>query len=737
MFRRALVVFSLSLWALASSAQEPARAALEPIDLFRLDYLMVAGAEDPQAWLDAERYLVFDAGPRALPGQGTPTWSAVTARSGKRERYVDRRALGKALQEVLGSTDGLDAALGDAGAWTWNATHTQFVVNVQQDLFLGTREGTVRRLTATPKTVEEGVQVSPDGAWVSFVADYNLHLAPVAGGDVRALTKEGHSDLFFGRLDWVYQEELYGRGNFQGYWWSPDSKHLALLKLDESPVQEFVLVRESPARPAVEKTNYPKTGEPNPIVEIGAITIADGSVRWFDTTAYPATDRLVVRVTWAPDGKEVLFQVQNREQTWLDMLAGDPQAGTVRKLWREDSDCWVEAGPEPVWLAGGASFLWLSERDGFRHLYHIARDGKLLGRLTEGEWQVKKVVGTDEAKGVVYATTDRASPLQTHLEAVPLAGGEPRRITAGDGTHDVTMAPDHATFVTRWSNVKTPPCVFLRDLEDAELRVIARANTRLLRNYDLAEPHFVQVPTRDGFPMEAMVLKPRGFTEGVKYPVLQHTYSGPHAPRVRDEWGGRDFLWHQLLAQQGYVVFTCDNRSASGKGRKYAKACWRKLGQSELPDLEDAVDWLVQQGYADPARFAIWGWSYGGYQTLFNLTHSTKWKAGIAVNPVTDWRNYDTIYTERYGGLPKDQEGYEAGSCVAAAGNLTGSLLLLCASMDDNVHMQNSLQFLAALQQAGKDCDFMVYPGVRHGIEDLQQQLHLFARFRRFLREKL
>ena len=381
MFRRAVVVFSLSLWAPALSAQEPARAALEPIDLFRLDYLMVAGAEDPQAWLDAERYLVFDAGPRALPGQGTPTWSAVTARTGKRERYVDRRALGKALQEVLGSADGLDAALGDAGAWTWNATHTQFVVNVQQDLFLGTREGTVRRLTATPKIVEEGVQVSPDGAWVSFVADYNLHLAPVAGGDVRALTKEGHSDLFFGRLDWVYQEELYGRGNFQGYWWSPDSKHLALLKLDESPVQEFVLVRESPARPAVEKANYPKTGEPNPVVEIGAITIADGSVRWFDTTAYPATDRLVVRVTWAPDGKEVLFQVQNREQTWLDMLAGDPQAGTVRKLWREDSDCWVEAGPEPVWLAGGASFLWLSERDGFRHLYHFARDGKLLGRL--------------------------------------------------------------------------------------------------------------------------------------------------------------------------------------------------------------------------------------------------------------------------------------------------------------------------------------------------------------------
>lgn len=737
MLRHALPACWPLLFVAPLFAQSTTPKLLAPIDMFRLDYLMVAGAEDPKDWLDAGHYLVFDAGPRSMPGQGTPTWSAVEARTGKRERFVDRKALGKSLQELLGSSEGLDEALADGAVWTWNATHTQFVINAKNDLFLGGRDGVVRRLTNTPTDPEVGVQVSPDGVWVSFIAKYNLHLAPVAGGEVRALSTGGHDDLFYGRLDWVYQEEVYGRGNFQGYWWAPDSQHIALLKLDESPVQEFVLVRESPARPEIEKTNYPKTGEPNPIVEIGAIAVADGSTRWFDVSRYPKEDRLVVRVTWAPDSKEVLFQVQGREQTWLDMLAGDPASGAVRTLWREGSDCWVEAGPEPIWLASGASFLWLSERDGFRHLYHFARDGKLLGRLTEGEWQVKKVVDTDEAKGVVYVTADRDSPLQTHLYAVSLTGGEPQRITQGDGTHEVTMAPDHSMFVTRWSNVKTPSSVFLRDLQDQELRAIAKPKTQLLNGYDLAEPHFVQVKTRDGFPMEAVVLKPAGFVEGKKYPVLQHTYSGPHAPRVRDEWGGRDFLWHQLLTQQGYVVFTCDNRSASGKGRKYAKACWRKLGQSELPDLEDAVDWLVQQGYADPSRFAIWGWSYGGYQTIFNLTHSTKWKAGIAVNPLTDWRNYDTIYTERYGGLPKNEKGYEDGSCVAAAGNLSGSLLLMCASMDDNVHMQNSLQFLKALQQSGKDCDFMVYPGVRHGIEDLQQQLHLFARFQRFLKEKL
>jgi dipeptidyl-peptidase-4 len=724
-------------WLFLALSPLPAQQKLQPIDMFRLDFLAVAGAEDPKAWLDGEHYLVFDAGPGAMPGRGVPTWSRVVARTGKRAPYVDARAVGKSLAALLGSDEGLGEALADADAWTWNAAHTQFVVNVRDDLFAGGLDASVRRLTDTPKSPEVGVAFSPDGGNVAFVADHNLHVVPGAGGPVRALTKDGHADLFFGRLDWVYQEELYGRGNFQGYWWSPDGKRIALLKLDESPVQEFVLVRESPARPEVEKTNYPKTGEDNPIVDIGVVDVADGTIRWFDVAKYPPQDRLIVRVTWAPDSREVLYQVQNREQTWLDLLAGDAATGAVRTLWREDSDCWVEAGPEPVWLAGGERFLWLSERDGFRHLYQFGRDGKEQPRLTQGQWQVKKVIAADEAAGVVYVTGDRDSPLQTHLYAVPLAGGEIRRITAGDGTHDVTMAPDHATFVSRWSNVATPPTVLLCDLQGQSLRTIAKPRLELLKPYGLQPPRFVQVPTRDGFPMEAAVYKPVGFVEGKQYPVVQHTYSGPHTPLVRDQWGGRDYLWHQLLTQQGFVVFVCDNRSASGKGRTYAKACWRDLGRSELLDLEDAVGWLGKEGYADPSRIAIWGWSYGGYQTIYNLTHSTKWKCGVAVNPVTDWRNYDTIYTERYGGLPKDQAGYERGSCVTAAADLHGSLLLLCGAMDDNVHMQNSLQFLKALQQAGKDCDFMVYPGVRHGIEDLQQQLHLFGRFQRFLREKL
>ncbi|MFN3241896.1 MAG: DPP IV N-terminal domain-containing protein [Planctomycetota bacterium] len=728
-----LALLSLVAGGLASIAA--AQRPLQPIDMFWLEFSMTNGAEEPLDWLDGDHYFVFDAG--AGRGNGPKQWWCVTSRTGRRDWFLRTEEVADKLAALLGGREHLPA-LQDEGTWTWMDSRDGFVVNVGGDLFAGSITGTLVRLTDTPDSEEVGVRFSPDGKSVAFIADYNLHVVPFAGGDVRALTTEGHGDLFYGRLDWVYQEELYGRGNFQGYWWSPDSKRIALLKLDESPVEEFVLVSDVPARPKVERTNYPKVGEPNPIVEIGAIDVASGETSWFDVSDYPEEDRLVVRVTWTPDSSEVFFQVQNREQTWLDMRAGDVASGTSRLVWRETSDCWVEAGPEPVWIEGGASFLWLSERDGYQHVYRFARSGKAQGRLTEGDWQAKELVAVDEEAGCAYVLSDKDSKVETHLYRVPLAGGEMQRITKGRGTHDVDMAPDHKTFVTHWSDAETPERVSLRDLEDNEVRAIAQPNTKLMRPFGLQFPEFVQVETRDGFPMEAMLIKPRDFDADKRYPVVQFTYSGPHAPRVRDRWGSRDFLWHNLLAQKGYVVFCCDNRSASGKGRKFAKACWRRLGQSELEDLSDGVDWLVEKGIADPKRVAIWGWSYGGYQTLYNLTHSKKWAAGVAVNPVTDWRLYDTIYTERYGGLPSNNaEGYEKGSVTNAAKDLHGKLMLIAGAMDDNVHMQNSFQFLHAMQQAQKDCDFMVYPRVRHGIGDLQQQVHLFTRFEKFLKENL
>lgn len=731
---------SLIAWLLAGLAAQAPKAPklLEPIDLFRLDYFLVAGAEDPRFWLDATHYAVLDGG-KAAPGRAVANWSVVDAKDGSRASLVDGKRLRGELKTLLPAVaaEALEAALAEAGNWTWDANHTRFVLSVHGDLLLGGRDGAVQRLTDSPAVEESCVSFAPDGAAVAWVAGNNLWLATTADGAVRALTTEGNDHLFYGRLDWVYQEELYGRGNFQAYWWSPDSARIALLRLDESPVPEFVLVDDQPARPKVERVHYPKAGEANPNVDLGILDVRDGSTRWCDLEAYPIADRLIVRVTWAPASNRVLFQLQDRAQTWLDLMAVDAATGVVTRQWRETSDCWVEAGPEPRFLADG-SYLWLSERDGCRHVYHYTAGGDLQAQLTRGEWQVKEIVDVDAAAGCAFVLADKDSPLETHLYRLQLEDGELQRITKGRGTFAVSMAPDHATFVARWSSAETPPSVTVRDLDDRVLREVAAPRGSTLRGFALGRPEFVQVPTRDGFLMEAMLIKPADFDATRRYPIVQHTYSGPHTPRVRDEWGGADLLWHHYLAQRGHVVFVCDNRSASGKGRKHARACWRQLGQSELADLSDAVDWLGQQPFADTSRVALWGWSYGGFQTLYNLTHSQRWKCGIAVNAVTDWRNYDTIYTERYQGLPADNAaGYDASSVVAAVGNLSGHLLLIAAAMDDNVHMQNSLQFLRAMQAAGKDCDFMVYPGVRHGIEDLQQQIHLRRRMERFLKERL
>jgi dipeptidyl-peptidase-4 len=704
-------------------------------DLFALDYTMVFPFEDPKSWLDNAHYLVFDGGKPDV--QDNKQWFAVDAKTGQRLPLYDRATVTRELaaQKDL-DAEAVAKALDDDDKYHWNETHTACVLAAGGELFKIAADSHVARLTTLPGE-KVGEQFSPDGKWVAFVHDYDLKIVPANGGDVRALTEKGSADLLHGRLDWVYQEEVYGRGNFQGYWWSPDSSQLAVLELDESPVQAFTIVPSEPARPKPEQTKYPKTGEANPKARLGLVAAAGGPVRWFDLAQYPDDDRLIVRVTWAPDSREVFFQVQNRAQTWLDLEAGDVISGGTRRVFREDSDCWVEAGPEPKFSADGQQFVWPSERTGHRHLYRYGRDGALLSAITQGDWQVKEVKALD-ASGTIWFTGDKSSPLQTHLYRVPFAGGEVKAVTSGRGTHDVTMSPDCAQFVSRWSSVTTPQTVRLYTADGSIARTIAAPRTELLTPFVLADPEFVQLKARDGAPLEAMLLKPRGYEAGKRYPVVQHTYSGPNSPKVHDEWGSRDYLWHQLLSQKGYLVFLCDNRSASGKGRAATKACWKNLGASELADLQDGVHWLVEQGLADPARVLIWGWSYGGYQTLFNLTHSKVWKAGIAVNAVSDWRNYDTIYTERYAGLLRENaSAYKRSSPVAAADQLHGRLLLICAAMDDNVHMQNSLQFLAALQQAGKDCDFMVYPGVRHGIEDLPQQLHLFARMTRFVEQNL
>ncbi len=685
-------------------------------------------------WLsDGRHYLQR----RADPSQAQ--WLKVDALTGQSEPFFDVAKMEAAFAKLPGLSAEDAKRIARRPFFQMNEGRTAALINYANDLFyyqFGSE--TAVRLTNTAEE-EVGEEFSPDGRMVSFVRNYNIYLVEIATQRERALTSDGHAKLLNGRLDWVYQEELYGRGNFKGYWWSPDATKIVYLQLDEAPVMDFVVVDHLPLKQTIETTSYPKAGTPNPSVRLGVVSAAGGETRWIDLFKYQSAEPLIVRVDWKPDGKKVVFMVQNREQTWLDLNFADPGTGKVETAFRETSPAWVERdGHEIVhWLKDG-SFLWTSERNGWKHIYHYSADCQLIRPLTSGKWEVRSVHGVDEEQGWVYFSATERSHIGSDVYRIKLDGSGLTRLTEAAGTHQANFNPTFTHFIDIWTDATTPPQVRLHAADGKLVRVIDENKVEVLKQYKLSKPEFLQVKTRDGFLMEAMMIKPPDFDSRKKYPVFVHIYGGPHAPQVRNAWGGVNYLWHQMLAQKGYLVWVCDNRSASGKGMESAWPIYKNLGELELRDLEDGLAWLKQQPYVDGSRIGINGWSYGGYMVAYALTHSTSFKIGIAGAPVTDWHLYDTIYTERYMATPQNNPaGYEKSSAVKAAKNLHGKLLLIHGAIDDNVHLQNSIQFIYQLQRAGKQFELMLYPRSRHGITDPLLVKHMREMMLKFILENL
>jgi dipeptidyl-peptidase-4 len=610
----------------------------------------------------------------------------------------------------------------------FNSTRDAFLLTITDDLYaytISTRVAT--RLTASAGAKTDAT-FSPDGRSVAFIKNHNIFVAGTHVSGERALTLDGTAQLLNGRLDWVYSEELYGRGNYRAYWWSPDSSHLAFLQLDEKAVPEYTLIDDMSYHPNIARWNYPKAGDPNPVVRLGVVSTATGSLRWIDTTKY--TDFLIVSVGWTPDSRDVVYQVQDRGQTWLDLNRAAIETGAPRNILRETSGAWVErwqdASVDPIWLKDG-SFLWLSERSGWRHFYHYRANGSMIGPVTRGDWEVRRTHGVDPAGVWAYFTSTTHSPIGLDLYRVRVDGSALERVSRTAGRHLVFVNPSRTLFLDSWSNTITPPQVRLHATQTGDMvRIVDANDVAALKEHSLSTPELMQVKTRDGFVMEAMLIKPPDFDPTRRYPVYQFTYAGPHAPQVLNAWGGTDFLYHQLLAQRGIIVWICDNRTASGKGMQSAWPLYKNFGALELQDIEDGIAWLKRQPYVDGSRIGIAGVSFGAYMTLYALTHSRSFAMGIAEGAITDWRSYDTIYTERYMGLPRDNpEGYRRSSPRFSASNLRGELLLVHSTLDDNVHPQHAMQLAYELQQAGKSFRMMMYPRSSHGVSDPESAMHL------------
>lgn len=680
----------------------------------------------------------------------------VDAITGNAEPYFDSEALVNALLRVGVKADEAKSMANNA-ATSFNDQETGIVLNHASDIWyydVGTKA--LKRLTNN-RDEEKEADFSPDGRHISFVRGNNLFVVDVAKANEKQLTRDGKvgdKPIYNGYLDWVYEEELYGRGQRRGYWWSPDSKYIAFLRLDEANVPLFVLTNDVPNNQIVEKENYPKAGDPNPTVRLGIVNVGKttlpstrnvpgigsklpptlqrfgDAVRFADTSNYKTEDLLIARVAWGPDSRNVLFQALNREQTFLDLNAAGLD-GKVRKVFTEETPAWVEVYDNPAFVDRGphnGTFVWQSARSGWTHLYLYDNDGKLVRQLTSGKWEARALLGVDKQNGWAYFSGTKDSYIAENIYRVSLAGGEVQRLSRGDGWHAASFNRDFTHYFENWSDALTPTQTRLFKADGTLERVLNENNPTVLRNYKLSRPEFLNVRTRDGFEMEAMMIKPPDFDPRRKYPVFQFTYAGPHAPSVANRWGGNRGMWFQMLAQKGYIVWVLDNRSASGKGQESAWPIYKEMYRLELRDLEDGVNYLRSLPYVDDNRIGLHGWSYGGSMTSYAMTHSKMWKMGIAGGTGTDWRLYDSIYTERYMMMPQNNpKGYDDSSIVKAAKNLHGRLLLIHGLMDDNVHPQNTIQFANELQKHDKQFELMLYPTQRHGVTNPQQVKHMYT----------
>jgi dipeptidyl-peptidase 4 len=580
--------------------------------------------------------------------------------------------------------------------------------------------------TLVPVSTADGWQqfakFSPDARRVGFVRDNDLFVAEIGTGREIRLTHDGSEDIINGTFDWVYEEELDLR---DGWRWSPDGRRIAFWQLDQSPVPVFHMVDELQLYPRLIPLKYPKAGDANSHARIGVVAAEGGDIRWMEATS--AGDHYLARMDWAASSDELVIQRLNRHQNRLEVMLADAATGRTRQLFAETSEAWVDVDFDLTWLAGGREFLWTSERDGFRHIYVVPRSGGAGRPLTRGSWDVATLHGVDERGGWVYFTGTEAGPAQRQLYRVRLNGRGLERLSRDAGHHAPHFNPTLSHYIDAHTSFGQPAAISLHRADGTAVRTLvdnARVRERLGAER-LGAHEFFSFQTRDGTALHGWMIRPPDFDPSRRYPVVMHVYGGPGSQRVLDTWAGTRYLWHQMLAQQGYIVVTVDNRGTGGRGAAFRQSVYLRLGQLETSDQIEAARHLAALPYVDGARIGIWGWSYGAYLAALALARGGElFRGAIAVAPVTDWRLYDTIYTERYMRTPAENpEGYRLGAPAQHVAGVRGRLLLVHGSGDDNVHFQNSAMLVDALIREGKQFDFMMYPNRNHSIG---APLHLY-----------
>ncbi len=625
---------------------------------------------------------------------------------------------------------------------------------------LDRKSGALRQLgSGGPPSSLMFAKFSPDSSKVAYVRFNNIYVEGVDTGVVMQLTHDGSEKIINGTSDWVYEEEFFLRDGFR---WSPDGKWIAYWQFDTSKVKDFSLIYDTGAPykidtgipypdfgvyPTVRRIPYPEPGTPNSSVRVGVVPAIGGETQWMQVPGYPS-DNYIARMEWADDSDTLVLQHLNRLQNTNDVLLADARTGEVRSVHRDQDPAWVDVVDDLRWIHGGKDFLWISEQDGWRHAYLISWDGKQVRLLTPGAFDVIDVVGIDPEENWLYYMASPENATQRYLYRVPIAEQrKPERLTPANepGAHSYHVSPDLQWAVHTYSTFDSPPVTELVHLSDHSVKRVLEDNAKLRSNVKdlISQPtEFFRVDIGDGVILDGWLMKPKDFDPAKKYPVLVYVYGEPAAQTVVDRWEGFNGIFHRALAQDGYIVVSFDNRGTPApKGRAWRKVIYGSVGV--LSSKEQALALQAAERtrpYIDPNRVAVWGRSGGATNTLNLMFRRPEiYKVGMSVSPVPDQRLYDSIYQERYMGLPQDNvDGYKAASAINFAEGLQGKLLLVHGSGDDNVHYQGTELLVNRLIELGKPFDFMTYPGRTHAIsEGTGTTYHLYSLLARYLEEHL
>jgi len=579
---------------------------------------------------------------------------------------------------------------------------------------------------------------SPDGKKIAYAKENNLFVYDLASKKSTPITVDGKKNsIINGITDWVYEEEF---AFVRAFDWSADSKKLAYIRFDESQVPEFSMsMFHKDLYPTIETFKYPKAGEKNSLVSLHIYDVNSAATKAINLDNY--SDFYIARMKWTTDANVLSAQVLNRHQDNLDLLFIDGNSGASKVILNEKDKAYVDVTDNLTFLKDN-SFIWTSEKDGFNHIYLYDKTGKLKNQVTKGKWEVTAYYGLDEKTNVVYYQSVENGSINRDIYRINLNGNNKVRLSAQTGTNAATFSPNFQFYINTFSSTSQPTTYTLNEAKTGKQIQVIENNEALsakLKGYNLPSKQFFVLKTEKGNDLNAWIMKPKDFDASKKYPVFMYQYSGPGSQQVNNDWNNADDYWFMMLTQQGYIVACVDGRGTGYKGADFKKCTQKELGKLEVIDQIDAAKVIGNYPYVDKSRIGIWGWSFGGFMASNCIMKGNDvFKMAIAVAPVTNWRFYDSIYTERYMQTPQENaSGYDDNSPINYVDRLKGKFLLIHGSGDDNVHVQNSMQMMEALIQANKQFDSQIYPDNNHGIYGGKTRIQLFNKMTNFVKENL